>query len=292
MEIGVAMFPTDYSISPADLAVACEERGLESLWIPEHSHIPASLQSEWPGGPEMPKHYFHCMDPFVSLAAAAAVTKTIKLATGICLVVQRDPIQLAKQVSTLDQISDGRFILGVGGGWNAEEMENHGTDYKTRFRLMRERISAMKAIWTQDDAEHHGEFVNFGPIIGRPKPVQKPHPPIIIGGGYPHSARRAIEYGNGWIPVGHRDLDIQDLMTGFHKLARDAGRDPESLSVSVFGLNRVFVEPNEYFRSKDDIARFRDAGVHRVVFMLPTVDRTAVLPMLDQASDFSSIVKS
>lgn len=286
MEIGVSMFPTDYSISPADLAVDCEERGLESLWIPEHSHIPAALQSEWPGGPEMPKQYFHCLDPFVALAAAAAVTKTIKLATGICLVVQRDPIQLAKQVATLDQISGGRFILGVGGGWNAEEMGNHGTSFETRFRLMRERIASMKAIWMEEEAEYHGEFVDFDRIIARPKPVQKPYPPIIVGGGFPHSARRAIEYGDGWIPVGRLDLDIDGLLAGFHQLARDAGRDPETLGVSVFGLNRVFVEPNAYFRSDGDIARYRDAGVHRVVFMLPTVDRQSVLPMLDQAAAF------
>ena len=161
MHHGVMMFVTDYSMGPAELAVAAEERGFESLWFPEHSHIPASRRSPWPGGPELPKMYYDVMDPFVALGAAAAVTDTIKLATGICLVIQRDPIQTAKEVATLDRISGGRFLFGVGAGWNAEEMEDHGTDFATRFELMRERVLAMKAIWTEDEAEYHGRYVDF-----------------------------------------------------------------------------------------------------------------------------------
>ena len=285
MEIGISMFPAEYSVAPTDLAVACEERGFDSLWIPEHSHIPVSRLTPWPGGGDLPKQYYDCMDPFVALAAAAAVTKTIKLGTGICLVIQRDPIQMAKEVATLDQISGGRVLFGVGGGWNADEIANHGTEFKTRFKVMGERIAAMKAIWTEDEAEYHGEFVNFDRIIARPKPVQKPYPPIIVGGGFPHSARRVIEYGDGWIPIGGRDLDIVSLLAEFHKMASDAGRDPEALGVSIFGLNSANI-------SEDEIACYRDAGVERIVFMLPSQDRNAVMPMLDQAAAFMSMAQS
>jgi probable F420-dependent oxidoreductase len=177
--------------------VAAEARGYESLWLPEHSHIPTSRKSPWPGGPELPKYYYDSYDPFVSLAAAAAVTKTVKLATGICLVVERDPIHTAKEVSTVDQLSSGRFIFGVGGGWNEEEMASHGTAFATRFKLMRERIQAMKQIWTQSTAAFDGEFVKFEPMMQWPKPVQKPYPPIVVGGAFPHAARRAIAYGDG-----------------------------------------------------------------------------------------------
>ncbi len=285
MELGISMFPTDYSVAPTDLAVACEERGFDSLWIPEHSHIPVSRLTPWPGGGDLPQRYYDCMDPFVALAAAAAVTKTIKLGTGICLVIQRDPIQMAKEVATLDQISGGRVLFGVGGGWNADEIANHGTEFKTRFKVMGERIAAMKAIWTEEEAEYHGEYVNFDRIIARPKPVQKPYPPIIVGGGFPHSARRVIEYGDGWIPIGGRDLDIVDLLAEFRKMASDAGRDPETLGVSIFGLNGSTV-------SEDEITRYRDAGVERIVFMLPSQDRNAVMPMLDQAAAFMSTAQS
>ena len=172
MKLGVSIFPTDYSVSPTDLAVAAEERGFDSLWFPEHSHIPVSRLTPWPGGGDLPQQYYDCMDPFVALAAAAAVTKTIMLGTGICLVIQRDPIQTAKEVATLDTVSGGRVLFGVGGGWNLDEISNHGTEFKSRFRLMRERIAAMKAIWTQEQAEYHGKFVDFDPIFAAPKPVQ------------------------------------------------------------------------------------------------------------------------
>ena len=237
MHVGLTMFPTDYSIPPHDLAVAAEARGYESLWLPEHSHIPTSRKSPWPGGAELPKYYYDSYDPFVSLAAAAAVTKTIKLATGICLVVERDPIHTAKEVSTVDQLSSGRFIFGVGGGWNEEEMANHGTAFATRFKLMRERIQAMKQIWTQSTAAFDGEFVKFEPMMQWPKPVQKPYPPIVVGGAFPHAARRAIAYGDGWIPIGGR-VDPLEVLPQFRQMAKDAGRDPASLSFDVFGAPR------------------------------------------------------
>jgi len=192
MEFGAAIFFTDYAMGPVELGGALEERGFESLWAPEHSHIPLSRQSPFPQGGDLPKKYYDVMDPFVTLAAAAVATTRLKVGTGICLVVQRDPIQTAKQVASLDQISGGRLLFGIGAGWNAEEMADHGTVFASRFTLMRERVEAMKAIWTQSTPEYHGEFVAFPPMMTWPKPVQKPHPPVIVGGAYPYGARRAI----------------------------------------------------------------------------------------------------
>jgi len=185
MEFGAAIFFTDYSMAPVELAVALEERGFESLWAPEHSHIPLSRLSPFPQGGDLPKKYYDVMDPFVTLSAAAGATKRLKVGTGICLVVQRDPIQTAKQVATLDQISGGRFLFGIGAGWNAEEMADHGTDFASRFEVMRERVEAMKAIWTKSKPEYDGKFVKFAPMMTWPKPHQKPHPPVIVGGAFP-----------------------------------------------------------------------------------------------------------
>jgi len=272
MHFGLTIFPTDYSIQPADLAMEAEARGFESLWLPEHTHIPTSRKSPWPGGAELPKYYYDTYDPFLSLAAAAAVTKQIKLATGICLVVERDPIHTAKEVSTIDRLSGGRFIFGIGGGWNAEEMASHGTAFATRFKLMRERIEAMKTIWSQPKAKFSSEFVNFDEMMQWPKPVQKPHPPIVVGGGFPHAAKRAIAYGDGWIPIGGRS-DPLDVLPQFRQMAKDAGRDPASLSFDVFGAPR---EP-------DMLKRYRDSGVDRAIFMLPSKSRDEVLPLLDRS---------
>src|SRR6059036_1301827 len=182
MDIGVFIFPTEYSILVDDLARALEERGFESLFVPEQTHIPVSRRSPFPGGGELPKRYAHTNDPFVALSSAADVTKRLMLGTGIALIPERDPIVTAKCVASLDQMSGGRFIFGIGGGWNVEEMENHGARYNTRFKLMRERILAMKALWTQDEAEYHGEMVDFDKVWSWPKPALKPHPPIILGG--------------------------------------------------------------------------------------------------------------
>jgi probable F420-dependent oxidoreductase len=273
MHIGLTIFPTDYSIQPTELAMEAEARGFESLWFPEHSHIPTSRKSPWPGGPELPKYYYDSYDPFVSLAAAAAVTKKIKLATGICLIIERDPIHTAKEVSTLDRLSAGRFIFGIGGGWNAEEMENHGTAFATRFKVMRERIEAMKQIWTSPKAQFAGKFVKFDEMMQWPKPVQKPHPPIIVGGGFPHAAKRAIAYGDGWIPIGAR-LNIFEVLPQFRKMTKDADRDPTSLSFDIFGA----------VADVDMLKRYRDAGVDRIVLGLPSKSRDVVLPLLDQSA--------
>ena len=274
MKIGIAMFPTDYSILPGELALAVEERGFDSLWFPEHTHIPTSRKSPWPGGPDLPDVYKQTLDPFMALTAAAAATKRIKLATGICLVVERDPIHLAKNVATLDYLSGGRFVFGIGGGWNAEEMANHGTVFKTRFALMRERIEAMKAIWANEVAEYHGEHVNFEPLWAWPKPVQKPHPPIVVGGEFPHGAKRAIAYGDGWMPIGGRGLDALDILPRFRQMAAEAGRNPDDVPMSVFAARQ----------DAEVLRRYRDAGVDRAVFMLSTKGRDETLKDLDDAA--------
>ena len=273
MDFGALMFFTDYAISAVELAKALEERGFESVWAPEHSHIPTSRKSPFPGGGELPKRYYDAMDPFVSLTAAAVATTKLKVGTGVCLVQQRDPIQTAKLVASIDQVSNGRFLFGVGGGWNADEMENHGTEFKSRFKLMRERIEAMKEIWTEEKAEYHGDMVNFDEMMAWPKPVQKPYPPIIVGGAFPQAARRAIRYGDGWCPIGGRPgSDPLEALPQFRQLARDAGRDPQSLPITLFN-------PVE---DANQLARYREMGVARVVIMLLSEPRDKILPILDR----------
>ncbi|WP_428541430.1 LLM class F420-dependent oxidoreductase [Rhodopila sp.] len=270
MLFGGAMFFTDYSMSAMELARALEERGFESVWAPEHSHIPLSRKTSFPGGGDLPKQYYDAMDPFVVLAAASQVTTKIKLGTGVLLVQQRDPIQTAKLVASIDQTSQGRFLFGVGGGWNQDEMENHGTAFSTRFKRMRESIEAMKEIWTKDHAEYHSEMVNFDPIIARPKPVTKPYPPIHVGGAFPQGARRAIRYGDGWIPTARGDLSVE--LPKFRQMAQEAGRDPNSLQVSSFGLGD----------DADAVKRLADLGVARVVPMFPPAKADKVLPLIDR----------
>src|ERR1700746_292202 len=230
-----SMFFTDYSMGAGELARALEERGFESVWAPEHSHIPVSRQSAFPQGGDLPKQYYDVMDPFVSLTYAATVTKTIKVGTGVCLVAQRDPIQTAKLVASIDQISGGRFLFGVGGGWNAEEMADHGTEFRTRFKLVRERIEAMKEVWTKTKAEYHGEMVDFPEMMAWPKPVQKPHPPILVGGAFPHAARRAIRYGDGWAPFTGRPPygEMDYYLPRFNAMASEAGR---TVPLTLFGV--------------------------------------------------------
>jgi probable F420-dependent oxidoreductase len=276
MEFGAAIFFTDYSMAPVELGVALEDRGFESLWAPEHSHIPLSRQSPFPQGGDLPKKYYDVMDPFVTLSAAAGATSRLKVGTGICLVVQRDPIQTAKQVATLDQISGGRFLFGIGAGWNAEEMSDHGTDFTVRFEVMRERVEAMKAIWTKSKPEYDGKFVKFPPMMTWPKPAQKPHPPVIVGGAFPYGARRAIAYGDGWVPHARRPAygEVIALLPEFRKMAAAAGRDPASIPVTIFGVAE----------DAEVIKRYRNAGVARVLFNLPVAKADEVLPVLDRCA--------
>src|SRR6202049_4803296 len=275
MRIGGAMFFTDYSMSPTELARALEDRGFDSLWVPERSHIPLTRKSPFPSGGDLPKKYYDVMDPFVVLGAAAAVTKTLLLGTGICLIAQRDPIQTAKQVASIDQVSGGRFLFGVGNGWNEDEMANHGTAFASRHKLARERIEAMKVIWTQSKAEYHGEFVNFDPMMTWPKPVQKPHPPIIVGGAFPYGTRRAVRYGDGWFPTAARPGlagEMLDLLPKFHAMLKEAGRDPASCPLSLSSA------PADL----DLLKRARDLGVVRVSVALQAATEQEALPILDQ----------
>jgi probable F420-dependent oxidoreductase len=230
MDFGALMFFTEYAVPATELAQALEDRGFASVWAPEHSHIPTSRTPPWPGGGELPKVYYEAMDPFVSLTAAAVAAKRLKVATGVCLVQQRDPIQTAKLVASIDQISGGRFLFGVGGGWNAEEMADHGTEFRTRFKLMRERIEAMKEIWTKDKAEYHGEMLDFSEMMAWPNPVQKPHPPILVGGAFPHAARRAVRYGDGWAPITGRgpEGNVEDFLPRFRQMLTEAGKPSPS----------------------------------------------------------------
>ena len=276
MNFGAAIFFTDYSMGPAELGRALEERGFESLWAPEHSHIPLSRRSPFPQGGDLPKKYYDVMDPFVTLSAAAAVTTKLKVATGICLVVQRDPIQTAKEVATLDQVSGGRVLFGIGAGWNAEEMADHGTEFSMRFEVMRERVEAMKAIWTKSKPEYDGKHVKFPQMMTWPKPIQKPHPPVIVGGAFPYGARRAIAYGDGWVPHARRPAydDVLTLLPEFRKMATAAGRDPGSIPVTVFGVAE----------NVDAVRRCQDAGVARAIFNLPAAKADEVLPGLDRCA--------
>ena len=278
MEYGVYMFPTDYSIRPDDLARAVEERGFESLWFPEHTHIPASRRSPWPGGGDLPQEYWHTYDPFVAIMAAAAATTKLRLGTGICLVIERDPIVTAKEVASVDRLSNGRFFFGIGGGWNAEEMENHGANFRRRWRVLRENILAMKQIWTQDEAEFHGEYVNFDKIWSYPKPVQQPHPPIFMGGDGATTFDRVVEFCDGWMPIGGRPgsgPSLGEKIALLQRQAQEAGRDPSTLPVSVFG-----VRPDP-----EVVARMEQDGVSRVLFTLPSAQSDTLLPTLDRLAE-------
>lgn len=272
MNIGAYIFPTDYSIGIVELATALEERGFESLWVTEHTHIPASRKTPWPGGGELPREYAHTLDPFVGLAAAAAVTSKLRLGTGICLLTEHDPICLAKEVATLDLISNGRFELGIGAGWNAEEMENHGTVFKHRFKVMEERAKALRAIWTEDEASYDGRFVKFDRIWSWPKPVQRPHPPILLGGETEHTLRRVMEFCDGWFPRGRNFEDPTREMARLNAAADQYGRERSSVSVSLFGA-----KPDHGY-----LTRCADAGIGRGIFTLPSEGRDKVLPLLDK----------
>src|SRR5258708_7560981 len=273
MKIGAVMFFTEGSMQPGPLAQALEERGFESLWVPEHTHIPSALKSAYPASGGLVRAYYELLDPFLVLNTAATVTSKLRIGTGIALVTQRDPIVTAKMVSSIDQLSGGRFLFGVGNGWNQDEVENHGTAFTSRHKLARERIEAMKTIWTEDEPEYHGEFVNFDKMKQWPKPRQAPHPPIIVGGAFPYAARRAIRYGDGWIPRNDwLDRDGIGVLDQFRTMAKEAGRDPASLPISLF-------------RVPDNIERlrfYRGLGIDRVVFSLPADTEDNLTPVLDR----------
>jgi probable F420-dependent oxidoreductase len=278
MRYGAFYFPTDYGMDVAELAQALEARGLESLFVCEHTHIPASRRTPFPSGGELPKRYAHTHDPFVALSFAAAATRSLKLGTGIALIPQRDPIVTAKVVASLDQMSGGRFIFGIGGGWNVEEMENHGARYATRFKLMRERVLAMKELWTREEAGFHDEFVNFDPVWLYPKPKQKPHPPILLGGESDHTLRRIVEFCDGWFPRPRAGFEPKSAVERLNKAAAEAGRDPKTLSITVFNAP---ADPAA-------LAPYRETAIERVVFNVPDAGRDEVLPLLDRYAKLAS----
>jgi len=274
MRIGLLIFPTDKGIQPVELGREAEARGFDSLWFPEHSHIPVSRRTPWggrEGAPPLPEEYWRTHDQFIALAAVAGATEHIKLGTGITLVAQRDPIWLAKEIASLDTISNGRVLFGVGYGWNHEEMESHGVDPSTRRRLVREKVLAMKELWTKDEAEFHGEFVNIEKSWSWPKPVQQPHPPIIIGASpTPLHFRHIIEYGDAWMPIEGR-FPVDDKWAELQQLAVDSGRDPATLQLGVFGAKPTV----------EHLAHLRDLGASFVALGLPPLDRGAALAALD-----------
>lgn len=266
------MFPTHDAIDPATLAKEVEDRGFDSLWFPEHSHIPVSRESPYPGGGDLPRMYIHTYDPFVALTAAACATTTLKLATGICLVIERDPIHTAKEVASLDHLSGGRFLFGVGGGWNREEMADHGTNPKTRMRRMAEQIKAMKELWTKEEAEFHGEFVDFQRSWAWPKPAQDPHPPVYVGGMGPTTEDRILDFGDAWLPqrVGPDNIDeFEQRANALQQRAADAGRG--RIPMSLFAAET----------SSEALDAYRRVGMDRVIYAVNPSDRDTVLKELD-----------
>jgi probable F420-dependent oxidoreductase len=274
MKFGISTFVTDEGIAPGALAGAIEERGFDSLFVAEHTHIPLSRKSPWPRGGELPRRYYRTLDPFVALTAAAAATEGLLLGTGVALVVERDPIITAKEVASLDLVSEGRVIFGVGVGWNREEMENHGTDPRTRGKLMNERIQAMIEIWTKAEPEFHGQYVNFDPIGLWPKPVQKPYPPIYIGGGKGAFARIA-EFGDAWLANGLPPGKLEPMIS---ELREVAGRD---VLVSVFNASS---EP-------EDLQAYAQLGVERVLLGLPTLPEGETLTQLDNLAQVAAATR-
>jgi probable F420-dependent oxidoreductase len=274
MDFGITWFDTDETIEPAEMGRMVEQRGFESLFVTEHTHIPASRRTPYPAGGELPRQYSHTYDPFVSLSFIAAATESLRIGTAICLVIERDTIITAKEVASLDRLSGGRFIFGVGAGWNEEEMANHGTDPARRFGLLRERIEAMKEIWTTDDASYHGKYVDFDPIWCWPKPVQEPHPPILVGGNGRTVYDRVLAYGDGWLPnrIGDDDKNIARIEK-LQALGREAGRDSVPVSLQLAPRDPAMLE------------RYEKAGVTRAIYMLPAGERDEVEAKLDRFTE-------
>ncbi len=274
MDFGITYFATDEAIEPAELGRMLEERGFESMFVTDHTHIPASRQTPYPVGGELPPEYWHTHDPFVALATAASATERLRLGIAVCLVIERDPITTAKEVASLDLLSGGRFIFGVGAGWNLEEMANHGTDPSRRFGLLRERVEAMKEIWTTDDSAYHGKQVDFDPIWSWPKPLQKPHPPILVGGNGRTVYDRVLAFGDGWLPnrIGDDERNIARVEK-LQRLGAEAGRSEVPVTLQLAPRDPALIE------------RYADAGVTRCVYMLPVAGRETVERKLEQCTE-------
>jgi len=265
VKLAAAVFPTDETLAPQEVARLVEERGFESLWFPEHTHIPASRATPYPAGGDLPSMYWRSLDPFVALTAAAMATTTLRLGTGICLVVERDPIVTAKETASLDLLSGGRFEFGVGAGWNREEMRNHGTDPRRRMAVMAERVDAIREIWTSPEASFHGEHVSFDRIWSWPKPVQDPHPPVWVGGNGPTVEDRVLAFGDGWMP---NVVNDDELLARFEALRARADRE-------------IRLAINASPRRPERLERYADAGVERAIFYLPSSGRDEIEQRLD-----------
>ena len=283
MDIGIIVFPTDYGVAVRDLAPLVEDRGFESLFFPEHTHVPVDRKSPFPAGGDLPEPYHRNLDPFVAHAVAASVTERLKLGTGICLVAQREPIALAKTIASVDFLSNGRVILGVGGGWNVEEMANHGVDPKRRWAVVEDHVRAMKAIWAADEAEFHGEYTSFGPIWSWPKPVQRPSVPILVGGMTLRAWDRALAIGDGWIPA----LDVEkplDAMVGaigeFRRHCDERGRPALPVTLAM-GYGRL--------TTREDVRLLAAAGVERCLVWLPTMASAETAAFLDDCAGLLEI---
>ena len=275
-KFGVSIFPTDYSIQPVEIAKEAEARGFQSLFFPEHTHIPTNRNTPFPGGGELPKQYWHSHDPFVALGACAAVTSEIRLGTGICLIIERDPITTAKEIASLDMISNGRTIIGIGAGWNREEMENHGADFKNRWQIVKEKVEAMRAIWTNEEPEYHGKYVDFDPIWSYPKPIQDGGPPIWMGANSKWVFERIADYADGWMPIGGLGSGNMNRL----KEALDSkNRKIEDLTLALFGGPK----------DRAQIVGRIEQGFDEVIFSLPSEGPDQVLPLLDEYVD---IIKS
>jgi probable F420-dependent oxidoreductase len=278
MHVAALIFPTDRTIRPGRLASELEAHGYESMWVAEHTHIPLGRKTPYPGGGDLPDMYWRTMDPFVTLTAAAMATERLGVGTGICLVNQHHHLNLAKQTASLDLLSGGRLLFGIGVGWNEDEMEHHGIDPARRRSIARERVLAVKELWTAEAAEFHGEFVEFSPSASYPKPVQQPHPPVIMGGaGGPVTFRHVVEYCDGWMPI-HGRGDPLDKLPMLRSMAEEAGRDPDSIEIGIYGCP---------MRSAD-VESYRDAGVDRVVFWLPAADPDEVLAAVEHGAQFTT----
>lgn len=274
MEYGIFIFATDKAMPLLELAPEVESRGFDSIWVPEHVHIPVRRETPFPGTPDgsLPEQYFRCQDPFVLLAGVAATTSTLKIGTGVCLVSQHEPIALAKRVATLDQLSGGRFLFGIGAGWLREEMEALGTPYEKRWQITAERVAAMKALWTEEEAEYHGDHVEMPPTFSYPKPVQSPHPPVYIGAGSRWARQRVAEWADGWLPNRARPDRIERGMADIRERAVALGRDPDSIPTTIFGA------------ATDDLDAYEQMGVARCIFMMPSAPAGEVMPELDRVT--------
>lgn len=271
MKIGATIFATEYAIDPVELGKRLEDMGFDSLFLPEHTHIPTSRRTPFPGGGDLPREYSWTYDPFLTLTAVAAATEKLLLATGIALMTQRDPIVTAKEVSTLDRLSKGRFLFGVGAGWNEDEMENHGTEPRLRWKVLRERVEAMRELWTNEEASYHGETVEFTNVSQWPKPLQQPHPPVLLGASTEHAVTRAARYCDGWMPSGLRGISDWGPLIGEVREAFEAAGKP-SPSVSIYGA----------LAEADVLARHARAGVDRAILRLPSAPASEIVPLLEK----------